>query len=299
MTEVRELATGLRFPEGPVLLDDGSVVVVEIARGAITRVAPDGAVSLVADGLPGPNGAALAPDGSLVVCDNGGRFDWLDIMGLTVPAPLTSSGWSGGSLRRVDLDTGEVTTLYTECDGRPLLAPNDLVLDGHGGVWFTDHGHQRERTTDRTGVFHAALDGSSIREVIHPLDAPNGIGLSPAGDRLYVAETHHGRLLAWDVTGPGEVASTDGLNSGGEVLAHPGHGRLFDSLAVHPDGSIVIGTLGDGGLTVVRPDGSGSDHVPLPDPLVTNVCFSADGGTAVVTLSGTGVLAAIDWPPSG
>ena len=296
MAEVRELARGLRFPEGPVVMDDGSIVVVEIARGTLTRVGTDGSVSVVAEGLPGPNGAALAPDGSLLVCDNGARFDWLDIMGLTVPAPLTSAGWTGGSLRRVDPVSGEVTSLVTECDGRPLLAPNDLVLDGYGGVWFTDHGHIRERTTDRTGVFYAALDGSSIREVIHPLDSPNGIGLSPDGTRLYVAETHHGRLLAWDVVAPGEVASTEGLNTGADVLAHPGGGRLFDSLAVHPDGTVVVGTLGDGGLTVVAPDGSSVTHVALPDPLVTNVCFSADGATAYVTLSGTGVLGALDWP---
>ena len=296
MTEVRELARGLRFPEGPVVLADGSLVVCQIAAGVVSRVDAAGTVTDIATGLPGPNGAALGPDGALYVCDNGGNFDFLDLGGFLVPGPITPDSWQGGSIRRIDLDTGEVTTLYTECDGRQLLAPNDLVLDAHGGIWFTDYGRTYERTADRTGVFYAALDGSAIREVIAPLDSPNGIGLSPAGDRVYVAETHHGRLLAWDVTAPGEAASGSGLNAGGQVLCHPGNGKLFDSLAVDPDGWVCVGTLGTGGITAVSPDGGSVEFVELPDPLITNICFGDDPSVAFVTMSATGVLAAIDWP---
>ena len=39
---IREIASGLEFPEGPIAMDDGSVVLVEIARGTLTRVTPDG-----------------------------------------------------------------------------------------------------------------------------------------------------------------------------------------------------------------------------------------------------------------
>ncbi len=298
MTEVRELATGLRFPEGPVVLPDGSLVVCQIEAGVVSRVDPlDGSVTDIVGGLPGPNGAALGPDGALYLCDNGGNFGYIDLGNLLVPAPITPDTWQGGSIRRIDLATGACEVLYTECDGRPLLAPNDLVIDDHGGIWFTDYGRTFARTADRTGVHYAALDGSSIREVIAPLDSPNGVGLSPGGDRVYVAETHLGRLLAWDVTGPGEPAATGGLNSGAQVLCHPGGGKLFDSLAVHPDGRICVGTLGTGGITVVEPDGSQSSFVELPDPLVTNICFDPDDSSvAYVTMSGTGVLGVIDWP---
>jgi gluconolactonase len=297
MTDVRELATGLRFPEGPVVLPDGSIAVCQIAAGVISRVAPDGDVTEIVGGLPGPNGAALGPDGALYVCDNGGNFEWVELGTFLLPGPITPDTWSGGSIRRVDLTTGETTTLYTECDGQPLNAPNDLVFDTSGGMWFTDYGRTYERTRDRGRVHYAAADGSSIREVISPLDSPNGVGLSPAGDRVYVAETHHGRLLAWNVSAPGEAESTDGLNAGAQVLTHPGNGKLFDSLAVDPEGWVCVGTLGTGGITVVSPDGATTDFVPLPDPLVTNICFGPDDPhTAYVTLSGTGVLAVIDWP---
>src|SRR5690606_7932948 len=116
---------------------------------------------------------------------NGGCFEWIDV-GLLVPGGVPDA-WTGGSIQRVDLSDGSVETVYTECDGRPLRAPNDLVFDAHGGFWFTDHGVRHGRTSDRTGVYYASADGSSITEVLFPLDAPNGIGLSPAGDRLYVA----------------------------------------------------------------------------------------------------------------
>lgn len=294
------LASGLQFPEGPVAMEDGSVILVEIARGTLTRVDADGAVDVVAECGGGPNGAAVGPDGAMYVCNNGGCFEWTDLGGLTIPGPLPRS-WKGGSIQRVDLDSGEVMTLYAECEGRQLRAPNDLVFDRHGGFWFTDHGVRAERSSDRTGVFYAKADGSAITEVIFPLDAPNGVGLSPDGDRVYVAETHTGRLWAWDVTGPGVAAADSAaLNAGGELLCGLPGMQLFDSLAVDAAGNVCVGTLVNGGITVVAPDGSKYEHVAMPDVLVTNLCFGGpDLTTAYVTLSGTGQLGAGQWSRPG
>jgi gluconolactonase len=106
------------------------------------------------------------------------------------------------------LDTGDVKVLYAECDRHPLIGPNDLVFDAHGGMWFTDHA-RREGLVQHVGaIYYAQPDGSSIREVVFPSESPNGIGLSPDGTRLYAAETHTGRVYAWNVTAPGEVART-------------------------------------------------------------------------------------------
>ncbi|MCB1268108.1 MAG: hypothetical protein KDB19_08285, partial [Microthrixaceae bacterium] len=69
-TEWTTLATGLRFPEGPVALDDGSVLLVEIERGTLSRVSPDGTVDVVADCGGGPNGAAIGPDGAVWITNN-------------------------------------------------------------------------------------------------------------------------------------------------------------------------------------------------------------------------------------
>ena len=169
-----------------------------------------------------------------------------------------------------------MTILYRECDGRPLRGPNDLVFDADGGMWFTDHGKVRHRDRDNGGVYYATPDGSSIREVIFPLESPNGIGLSPDGSTLYVSETYTGRLWSWKVTAPGEVERAGPIGSGGALLAGLPGFQLFDSLAVDSEGYVVVGTLVNGGLTVVSPDGASVEHIALPDLMVTNVCFGGD-----------------------
>lgn len=299
MTEIRTIATGLLFPEGPIAMSDGSVVLVEIERGTLSRVTPDGAVSVIADLGGGPNGAAIGPDGACYITNNGGCFTFDRSMGVNIPGHVPD-GWTGGSIQRVDLATGEFETLYTESSGRPLRAPNDLVFDDHGGFWFTDHGVRLERTSDRTGLHYAKADGSSCVEVVHPLDAPNGIGLSPDGTVLYAAETHTGRVYSWAVSGPGQVNAANPINAGGGELLHGAPGAvLFDSLAVDGDGWVCVGTLGEGGITAISPDGSVVEHTPMPDLLVTNICFAGTEARAFCTMSGTGQLVEIDWPRPG
>lgn len=296
--EVRIVAEELAFPEGPVVLRDGSVLVVEIRAGRLTRVQPDGRKAVVAETGGGPNGAAVGPDGRIYVCNNGG-FEWHAAGGLAVPGNQPED-YAGGSIQRVDLGTGAVETLYTECDGLPLKGPNDLVFDAEGGFWFTDHGKTRARDRDRTGVFYALPDGSFIREAIFPLDAPNGIALSPEGERLYVSETHTGRVFWWSVKAPGEIDPNPASPNGGHLLYGLPGLQLLDSMAVDAEGKVCVATIVNGGITVLAPDGSSAEHVPMPDPMTTNIAFGgSDRRTAYVTLSGTGRLAAAYWETSG
>ncbi len=293
----RELATGLAFPEGPVVLSDGSVLVVEIHRGTLSRVpAGGGTVEVVAELGGGPNGAAIGPDGAAYVVNNGG-FLWSELGDMLIPFELTTMSneppdFEGGWVNRVDLGTGEATVLYRECDGHRFAGPNDIVFDSDGGFWFTDFGKTRERTADKGSLYYARADGSKILETARGLYGPNGVGLSPAGDRVYVAESFTGRLLSWEVTGPGVLASPMAT----VVEATKGH---FDSLAVEADGDVVVAAIGEG-LCVVAADGSGHEYVPMPDRFTTNVAFGGEGNTtAFVTLSGSGRLIAVDWPRAG
>jgi gluconolactonase len=298
MTEMTLVTDGLNFPEGPVPLRDGRVVVVEIKTGTITAISPDGTKEVVATTGGGPNGAAIGPDGKLYVCNNGG-FEWHDYNGVLVPGEQPEE-YIGGRIQRVDLDSGAVEDLYTECNGIGLRGPNDLVFDAHGGFWFTDHGKVRPREMDRGGLYYAKADGSQITEVVYPLASPNGVGLSPDGGVAYVAETHAGRLWSWDVESPGVLtgpsATPDRL-----LYDFPGY-QLLDSLAVDGEGNICVATLIAGAITVVSPAGELVAVHPVPeyDPLVTNICFGgADHRTAYITSSGLGRLYSMPWPNAG
>ena len=301
MAELREIASGLRFPEGPVALPGGDVLVCEIAAGRILRIAPDGARTVAAETGGGPNGAALGPDGRLWVCNNGG-MEWFDRDGKLFPIGCARD-YEGGSIQRVDLETGKVETVWRDCGGEPLKGPNDLVFDRTGGLWFTDHGKERGRVRDVTGLFYAPADGSAVREVVWPLHGPNGVGLSPEEDRVYVAETEAARLIAFDLEAPGVIAGSGGKR----VRGHRGrcvHGapglQYFDSLAVEADGRICIATIHNGGITVISPDGSTAEHVPMPDPVTTNIAFGGEGlRTAFVTLSMSGRLVSLPWDRPG
>lgn len=299
MVEFAEVASGLRFPEGPIAMPDGSVVLVEMFGKCITRVLPDGSKSTVAKIEGGPNGIAIGPDGALYLCNNGGCFTEVDFMGLTFPGPFTPSNYIGGRIQRVDMKTGVVTDLYTECDGHKLRGPNDIVFDKSGGMWFTDHGIRHDRSSDLTGIYYAKTDGSMIREVVFPSEAPNGIGLSPDGKTLYWAETHTGRVFKATVVAPGEIAPFSSIDPSACLCGLPGL-QLLDSLAVDGDGNVCVATLLNGGITVISPSGKILRHIATGDPLTTNICFGgSDYQTAYITLSGTGKLVSMKWPYKG
>lgn len=300
VAKLREITTGLRFPEGPVALADGSVLLVEIESRRLTRVTADGTKTTVAQHTGGPNGAAIGPDGKVYVCNNGG-FTWRDIPGIGLIPTGQADDYSGGRVERVDLSTGAIETLYTHCDGNPLKGPNDLVFDAHGGFYFTDLGKTRPREIDRGAVYYAKADGSSIKAIAYPTLTANGCGLSPDGRTLYFAETESARLWAMDILAPGEVKrETWPSIHGGRLVGCPGGYQRFDSLAVDRVGNICVATLINGGITVFSPDGRNARHVPMPDPMTTNICFGGpDLKTAYVTLSASGKLVACEWEQPG
>jgi gluconolactonase len=299
LSELTEVTSGLKFPEGPIAMPDGTVILVEMFGPRLTRVQPDGTKQTIAEIPGGPNGAAIGPDGAAYVCNNGGRFTEMEMEGLCFPGPVTPEKYIGGRIQRVDLDSGEVTDLYTEVDGNPLWAPNDLVFDAHGGFYFTDHGYSHGREAKVTGIYYGKADGSLVKEIVFPAHDPNGIGLSPQGDKVYWAETWNGRIMQRDISAPGEIVEASIVDTSVCLYGFPGF-QLLDSLAVDGDGNVCVATLVNGGVTVISPKGELLDFIPTGDLLTTNVCFGGpDLKTAYVTLSGTGRLVSIDWPRPG
>lgn len=315
------VATGLGFPEGPVAMADGSLYFVEIQAQRVSRLLPDGKVERVVDVPGGPNGLAVGPDGAIYICNNGGVYDFVPnrkvVPGLTVTVPApTRRPYAGGSIQRFDPATGTLTTLYDRCGDAKLLAPDDIVMDGNGGFWFTASGYQDEEVLHKGALYHAKTDGTQLVKAA-TVPMANGVGLSPDGRTVYVADTLFGRLWAFEIESPGKVKPglLQDVMPGGLVgvlpsiplpdvvlkmlslpptLSRPARSILqwVDSLAVDAAGRVWVGTLFAGGITIFDPAAGTTEFVPVPpDPFITNLCFGGHDMCDVwITASSTGTI---------
>lgn len=302
--KTRVLADDLWFPEGPVALPDGSLLVVEIRRRTLTRVFSDGRKHIVATLGGGPNGAAIGPDGYCYVTNNGGLKFHRRADGVMVTAGQADD-YVTGRIERVDIETGKAEVLYDRIDGQPLKGPNDLVFDSHGGFYFTDLGKARAADVDLGSICYAKADGSFIKRLVFPVSKPNGIGLSPDGKTLYVAETETARVWAWNLKGPGEllnpVVSSNSSPHGSRLIGISPTFARFDSLAVEDGGNICVGTLHRGCVTVFAPEGGILEFLLVDvDTHITNLCFGGpDMRRAWLTGSWSGTLIETEWPRPG
>ena len=295
--DIQLIAEDFQFPEGPIAMNDGSVILTEIKGQRLTRVAPDGTKTTVAQTGGGPNGAAIGPDGKIYVANNGGRFEWREMNGLLFPGDAPASH-KGGYIQRVDIATGKVETVYDNCDGKTIWAPNDLVFDRTGGFWFTDHACSTPEGRKFGALYYAKIDGSHISRQRDHIISPNGVGLSPDEKTVYAADTQLGRLWAFDIVEPGVLGPAPGFAPGRVVKNLEGY-QLLDSLAVEAGGKVCVATIINGGITAFDEDGS-IEHYPFPDLIVTNICFGGpDMKTAWITASATGKLFKATWPRPG
>jgi gluconolactonase len=288
------IATGLEFPEGPVCDRDGTLYVTEIGGGRVQKITADGTVSLFARPGGGPNGAALGPGGALYVTNNGG-FSWHN--GLPIgPAP----DYQTGRIERID-QNGNGQRLYAACDGVGLSAPNDLVFDAQGNFYFTDPVHRDPKIreplnvpTKRKGsVYYAAPDGTHIRRVVTNLQHPNGIGLTPDGQTLLVAETFATSLCAFPIRAPGELGEQ-------RPFATLPPGYYPDGFCLDEEGYVLVCGVMGGGIVVFDPNGIQVEVIPCTDKAVTNVAFGGPSwSTLYVTESGLGRVVAKEWPRRG
>lgn len=283
--ELEVVGEGLEFPEGPVAMADGSVIVVEVKAQRLTRVLPDGRKEVLVETGGGPNGAAVGPDGAIWIANNGGAFFYPD-------------QYQGGCIQRFDLNTGELSTVYEACDGARLITPNDLVFDRRGGLWFSDHGRATADARLYGALYYASADGARISRQRSRLLSPNGVGLSPDEQLVYLADTETGRLWAFDVVEPGVLTPQD-RHVPGRLVANLQGLQSLDSLAVEASGKVCAATIGDSGITVFDPAGP-TELIRVPDQLTTNICFGGpDMRDAWITGSMAGRLYKARWPRPG
>ena len=203
MAELQEITSGLEFPEGPIAMKRRQRARLRDRRRADhARRARTARRTWWPSAEAARTARAIGPDGKLYVSNNGGSFRYMDMGGLDFPHQPPPESWNGGRIERIDIETGEVDVLYEECDGLPLRGPERHRLRCARRVLV-----HRPRRQARAGRATAPASTTrsrrlGIREAIFPMDAPNGIGLSPDGSRLYVAETFANTCWWWKVTGP-------------------------------------------------------------------------------------------------
>lgn len=195
-----------------------------------------------------------------------------------------------------------------------LCGPDDLVFDAEGGMWITDWGKlrpredgvkNRPRTADVTGIYYAGPNGGEIIETIFPVAAPNGIALSPLGDRIYTSLTYARQVQYWKLSKPGVIEPNPVTQDGSYLLTAKLPGQsILDSMTVDSAGNVYVAVMlpegntpwTNGGIAVISPDGNEVDflEVKMPErfsPLPSSLCFGGDDlKTMYVTCGAAGTL---------
>jgi gluconolactonase len=286
------VAEGLHFPEGPVVMNDGSVLFVQIESKEISRLSPSGKVEQIAQLEGGPNGLAVGPDGAIYIANDGGRFTFALRNGFNSPGAPPPGFTGGGSIQRLDLKTRKVTTVYDSIDGHPMIAPDDLVFDAHGGLWITEFGLR-----PGTGaVYYTPKLGQPLTVARGGLGGANGIGVSPDGKLLHVSMGQS--LYGFDIDGPGKLSTRTYAPDGVQGPLHENSGA--DSLKIQADGKVAVCSLfRPGGITVIDRAGK-ADFLGFPDRFVCNLAFGGkDMRDCWLMLSGLGKIAKVRWPSPG
>ena len=254
LPRVETVATNLQFPEGTIFVGD-TLYFVDYARSSVLRLLNGGTEVVWHQPGCGANGLLAVPNGLLVACFDGGTIVEISTAGATL------------------------TTIRKDDRGHPFVAPNDLVADRNGGVWFSASG-----SAGYTGkVFYLGKDRVA-REVASGIGFANGVGVSPDGATLYVAESPTGKVLAFATKDDGSLgAARDFIRLRDVVPANRNGAATPDSLRVDGHGNLLVALYDGGGVAIVSPAGALVTLVDVPAAHHTNLAVSPDGKNLYVT----------------
>lgn len=205
---------GFAFTEGPAWDPRGALYFTDIPRTTIHKLSKDQQLSAFTTDSKHANGLLVTADGRLLAC----QMD--------------------GQVVSYDVETGKATVLASEYDGARFNAPNDLVIDKSGGIYFTDPLFRApEPLPQKVQAVYYIAPGGKVTRVTGDIAAPNGIGLSPDGKSLYVIPSHQAEMLVYDVDGPGKLSNGRTLcrlkqpegkdNTGGDGMVLDVKGNLY------------------------------------------------------------------------
>jgi gluconolactonase len=251
------LASDLGFPEGPVVMPDGSIVFCDGNTGEL-RTWKDGSLGTYAHTGGSPWGAVLGDDGAVYVTQGG------DVPGSNEPSATPG-------IQRVRAD-GRVELLSSEIAGHKLAGPNDLAFGPDGRLWFTDSGTEQDDRHDvadrEPGRLYALSADGSGELVAERRDVyPNGIAFDARG-RMYWTESMAHRVCRLE---------EDGQST---TFCQLSDDHVPDGMAFAQDGRAFVCTTISGGVSVLSPDGEVLEEIVLGEH-ATNCIFA--GSTLYVT----------------
>ncbi len=257
---VTVVGEGFRFTEGPAADADGRLYFTDVFAGRVHRVADDGTVETLLDDSQGINGLMFDAAGTLFGCQ--GR---------------------AGRIVKVDVDTKKITPFASEYQGKRFNAPNDLVVDSVGGVYFTDP-QFGQASQDKAAFYYAAADGTVTR-LGDDLNFPNGILLSPDETKLYVLPYRSADVMVYDIKSPGVIGQGRVFCKMASVEKFPQRGG--DGMTIDSKGNLYLTVPAASSIQVVDPAGETLGVIPVPKT-PTNCAFSGkDLKTLVVTTPST------------
>ena len=247
--ELEMVKDGFDFTEGPAWDPTaGALYFTDIPNTAIHRLDRNDQLSAFTTDSKHANGLMVAADGRLLAC----QMD--------------------GQVVAYNSKTGETKVLVSQHNGKRFNAPNDLVLDKSGGLYFTDPLFRAPTPLpQKVQAFYYLSAAGDVSRVTDVSAAPNGIGLSPDGKRLYVIPSRQAEMLVYDVVGPGKLSKGRTLCRLKQPQGKNDTGG--DGMTLDIEGNLYITT--NLGVEIISPAGEHRGLVVFPQQ-PANVTFGGE-----------------------
>jgi gluconolactonase len=256
--DVVKVKGDFQFLEGPASDGQGNLYFTDVSGNKIHKLASDGTVSVFRDPSNHANGLMFDGQGRLLACEMDGQLVAIDIM------------------------SKKATTLAGEYEGKRFNAPNDLVVDRAGGVYFTDPRFRAPTPLPqgKEAVYYRSADGKVTR-LVDNLPAPNGVILSVDEKTLYVIPSMQKEMMAYPVEAPGKIGDGKVFCTLKQAEGTTGAGNGGDGLTVDTKGNLYITSRL--GVQVFNPSGKLLGIIEFPEQ-PANVTFGGrDGKTLYAT----------------